>query len=517
MPGDYYRFVWTFHHILIDGRSFGLLIQEALAIYAALEAGKAPQLLPAVPFQDFVRWQAQLDHSKSMPFWQDLLSGFQTPTILKLPGSAPGHSDSGFGVASKHLSADLTTRLREFASQNEVGVSTLLQAAWALLAARYSGSKDVVYGVTRACRGGPGRDSGAAPGIYINTLPARFSVDPSTPVTEFLSAIRAQQKAVAEHEHTPLVDVQRCSELPAGQSLLDSIVVYDQASLNAELRSLGNEWAEREFELRERPSFPLALYAYGDEELFLRLTYEQTRADQVSAAALLDSLETALISMSEAPDRLIGDVDYVPAAEVERLREIGLGAAVSIPQQGVHELVATHATTKPGEVAVIAADEQLTWAELDRRANLLAAHLVELGAGPGKIVGICTDRSVDLAIGLLGIFKSGAAYLPLDPDFPADRLKFMIADSATEVIVTQSWLKRQLDADASHAVLLDHLDMIAGDAPVAIAPTPGQLAYLIYTSGSTGTPKGSILTRSGPGWLLPACHLIFPCSRFCGR
>ncbi len=490
MPDGALKFLWSFHHILIDGRSFSLLLSEVFEIYAELRGERNAKLATAVPFSDFVSWQQNLDYQDSLPFWRDLLAGFRSPTVVKLAGADNQQADRGFGAEHLKLSAAVTAELRALAKRHDVGLSTIVQAAWGLLLSRYSGSNDVIFGVTRACRGGPERAAGSAPGIYINTLPARIDASAELPIVDWLRSLRQQQKSIAAHEHTPLVDVQRCSELPPGQGLFDSIVVYDKSSLDFELNSLGDEWASRHFELLERPGFPLALYAYGDSELLLRINYESTRGSATGARRMLSYLETALTNLCDPGLSTVGDIAYLPATEIESLHQLGMGPASEIPSAAVHQMCADRAAEMPDQVALVAGAEELTWRELDERANAVAARLQELGAGPEQVIGLCTDRSVDLVVALLGILKTGAAYLPLDPDFPPERLAFMVKDSAAKIIVAQTTLRNLLPGNAADYVLIDTMHRTRLENFESDVSPAKQLAYLIYTSGSTGEPKG---------------------------
>lgn len=490
MPANDYRFVWSFHHVLIDGRSFGMLLREVFAIYDELRGAGKAELPDPLPFRDFVGWQQKLNHDKSLLFWREFLTGYRSPTVVRLAGAEDTQTDEGFGSEQLTLPAEVTGKLRALAAHHKVGLSSVLQAVWALLLARYSGSNDVVFGVTRSCPGGSAQDAESAPGIYINTLPARIDANPAQTIGTWLQSIRQQQKTITEHEQTPLVEVQRSAELPAGQGLFESIVVYDTKSLGGELREQGGDWLQRDFKLLERPSFPLALYAYGDANLRLRLNYECTHASAAGAQILLGHMESALVSICDPAVQTVGDINYLPAAEIRALHELGTGEQISVPSTNVSELIANFAQIVPDAIALADGQAQLTWCELNERANAVAARLANMGVGAETIVGLCAGRSVDLVVALLGILKTGAAYLPLDPDFPAERLAFMVADSAAKVIVTESAIRdRVANADAQY-LLLDKMSDARLDSFATEQLAPEQLAYLIYTSGSTGVPKG---------------------------
>ncbi len=491
-----YRFVWTFHHALLDGLSFGPVIKEVFAAYASILTGASPQLPAARPFREFVEWLQTRDFSGAEPFWRGLLQGIKGPTSLNLP--KPQVSDAGGGVGAETLTLPraTTARLREFA-EGRGGLSVLVQGAWALLLSRYSGEDEVVFGVVRSCRRAalPG---GADPmvGLYINTVPVRVGIEPDATVHSWLNQVIQLQVQIREHQHTPLLEIQKWSGIPAGTPLFESILVFNRTSLQAELSAAGGEWERREFRVIDQTNLPLTLLAFADSEFLLKLEFDRRRFDTPMIKRLLGHLSVLMEAMAENPQQRLSTLPMLTEDEEQKLLVEWNQTQVEFPRNVcIHELFEAQARRSPDAPALAFEDEQITYRETERRAERLARHLRSLGVGPEVLVGICVERSIEMVIGLLGILKAGGAYVPLDPGYPAHRLAHMIADSQMPVLVTQRSLIAALPAHSARVVCLEDMVSVSDSPGTGLRAQADNLAYVIYTSGSTGKPKGVMLTH----------------------
>jgi natural product biosynthesis luciferase-like monooxygenase protein len=491
-----HQFVWTFPHLLLDGRSFPLILQEIFAHYDAIVRGETLQLDAPRRHQDYVRWLERRDASGDEPFWRELLKGFTTPT--QFPMATPAGTDRDRGEQELRLTAAATSRLAAVATTHRLTLNTLVQGAWAILLGRYTGERDVVFGATRAGRGWAAEQASSLVGMFINTVPVRLRLPPETSLISWLSGLRAQQKAVRDHEHAALVDIQRWSELPSGSGLFDTIVVFDNASLNASLRALGGAWEHRRFRLVERTSYPLTLYAYGEPGLLLKLAYDRPLLDDEFIARTLGHLQTLLEAIPEYLDRPLQELPLLTESERQQLISEWNDTATPYREEAlVHELFAEQAARTPDRIALACEEDQRTYSQLNEQAERLAARLQRLGAGPGMLVGICVERSVEMLIGLLGILKAGAAYVPLDPEYPKERLGLILTDSGMSLLLTQAHLAQVLPEHRVTTVFLDDQSSApaVGREKEAAGPPGDRLAYVIYTSGSTGVPKGVMVTH----------------------
>ncbi|MEP7126484.1 MAG: condensation domain-containing protein, partial [Byssovorax sp.] len=495
-----YRFVWTFHHILLDGRSFPLVIRDVFACYEAYRAGAEPTFEARRPYKDFIGWlgdQESTADNAGEVFWRELLKGFRAPTpLLGARPAARQIEDIDYAEQTTLLSAETTAELAAAARRHKLTVNAFLQGAWALLLARYSGEPDVVFAATRACRrtalGGQGTDTMI--GVFINTLPVRARLDPAADLVSWLRVIADQGRSVRAYEHTPLVKVRASSELPASAPMFETLFLFEERILDANLKSGGGAWENRDFRIVRQMNFPLSLVVYGGERLILELEYDKRRLDDAVIARMLGHLATVIEAMVADPTRRVGDIPLLTPPERQQILGAWNATARDFPRdKGAHQLFEAQADRTPDAVALAFEGREMSYRELDRRSNQLARHLGRRGVGPGALVGVAIERSLDLVIGLLGVLKAGAAYVPLDPTYPRDRIAFMASDAELPVLLTQESLAVEMAGLAPVAVRLDaDWPEIAAesDARLTGAFEPESRAYVIYTSGSTGKPKG---------------------------
>ena len=493
---DAHRVVWTFHHALLDGRSFPLVLREVFAYYDAGTGGHEPDLPVPRPYREYIEFLRGLDLAAAETYWRRQLSGFSAPTPLGIDHATrdEGRANAIQGVAERRLPLETTAALREFAASQGVTLNTLLQTAWAVLLSRYSREEDVVFGATRACRRSAFEDADEMVGLFINTLPLRVRVDSERHLNDLLKEVRALQVGLREYEHTPLVKVQAWSDVPRGSTLFDTILVYDDSSLGETLRALDPGSSRLAFSYRGQTNFPLTLVAYGDDEMLVRLENDRRRVDDAPAVRMLDHLLTILTAMPEHGDHKLHALPLLSAGELAALGGVGGGLVVSGGGGCLHERFEERVGLGSGRVAVVCGGESLSFGELDRRANALALRLRGLGVGPDVVVGLRCERSVGVVVGVLGVLKAGGAYLPLDPAYPRERVEFMVADAGVGVVVTESAFAADFGGSGVELVFLDGDREEAEVGPVS-GVGPENLAYVIYTSGSTGRPKGVLVTH----------------------
>ncbi len=512
--------VWTFHHILLDGRSLPVLLHELFACYDAFRRGAKPdgEASPR-PYRAFINWLGARNHDTSEAFWREMLGGFRAATPLGVDGLGDtAGAGAGHAARSVILSPLLTKSLRALAEAEKVTLNTVVSAAWAVLLARYSGEDDVVWGATRACRYGTVEGASEIAGLFINTLPVRAMAGGDSTVAELLRDLRAQHLAVRPHEHTPLTKAQGWSDVPRGGLLFDSLVVFENYEMDAAFA--GNPAGAFDFELHEQTNFPLTLAAYaGTASLRLRIDYDRARFSDATITRLLGHLETLLGGMATSPrDTLLADLKMLPGSERRELLALAVPAdAATFPDcRCLHHRFEERAVETPDAVAVVFGDDRLTYNELNVRANRLAHRLIGMGVGPETLVGLLAERSAGLIVGLLAILKAGGAYLPIDTAYPEARAAFMLHDARAPVLVTERNLPRTLSSDSDIApqtvFLEDDFSDESAENPASDV-TPDNAAYVIYTSGSTGNPKGVVVTHRNVDRLFLATDADFTFGR----
>lgn len=492
-----YRFVFTWWHGILDGRARFLLIQELFCFYESFRKGEDISLPSPRPYSDFAEWLNSRDMALSAPFWKGLLADFEEPTPVGTSRLPSKHDGTDFGFHEVRLSKSLTSRLQTAVNIYDVTMNTLVQGAWALVLNLYTGKDDVVFGSTRSCRhsalDGDGSGEGII-GLLINTVPVRVRLRTETRVLDFLRNLRKQHVDVRPHEHSALVAVQSFSGVPADRPLFNSIVVYENQLLDSALRSKGDKWTSRRFEIRGQSGYPLTVLAYGEPELLLGISNDRACIDDSSAERMLSYLVLAMQLLAEHPDKYLFDLPLLLDGERKLLEQWNLTECLFHADGSIQKCFEDQVARTPTAAALTFQGKTLTYRELDHRAEEIARKLRAAGAGPEVVVGICMERCLDLVAGMLGILKSGAAYLPLDPTYPLDRLKFMIEDARPLLVVTNQKTRELLSRQNLPILSVD--EDACTSSLFGLSNHPGEsrggrcLAYVIYTSGSTGKPKG---------------------------
>ena len=496
-----YRSIWSSHHILLDGWSTPPLLKEVFTLYQAHVAGSEARLERVRPYGEYIGWLQKQDGKKIEAFWRERLRGFSAPTPFGVdhPASGPAQVVDLRVSLSPEISAALQTTTR----QHQLTLSTLMIGAFGLLLSRYSGEEDVLFGATVSGRSLPVPGIEKMVGLFINSLPARVLVEPSRPVVDWLRTLQSQQAELRDYEHSHLVVIQGQSEIPRGTPLFESLVVFENYPFEESmLQSLGGiEVADAK--TSEESSFPLTLVGSFRGNIFsLRLSYDRSRFDDAVAERMLGHLVTLIESLAGDPSRLVGDLPMITAAETRSLLAASHGKTTAYPTDTlIHQLFEAQADRAPDATALVFEGQELSYRALDRRANQLAHALRKRGVGPEIIVGVCLERSLELVIALYAVLKAGGAYLPLDPEYPRDRLAFMLEDAKAPVLLTQAHLEALLPQHGAAVLRLDTgWDEIASE-PDSRLPRGdlalSSLAYVIYTSGSTGRPKGVMNEHGG--------------------
>lgn len=508
-----YHCIWSKHHLLLDGWSTGLVLKEVLTRYDALRQGQIPPIPAALPYRDYVAWLQRQDLAQAETFWRSHLQGFTAPTPLGIDArSVPKPADIAPDPAGAErlLSPELTQTLKTFARQHQLTLNTLVQGAWGLLLSHYSGETDLVFGVTSSGRPPdlPGAESMV--GVFINTLPARLSVEINRPLVPWLQAVQHQQASLRQYEYSPLMQVQRWSEVPPGTPLFDSIVVFENYPVDPALHQVSQTASETnrarigDIYTTESTHYPLTIVALIDPAaapggLLLKAIYDPQRFDAAAITRLLGHLTCLLESMPPHWDSPLAQLPWITPAERSQLLSWGQPQGTFPTQPGLIERFAAQVQQRPEAIALSEGDCTLTYQELDQRSTQLAHYLVQRGVTTDAVVGLCLPRSLDLIVAILGILKAGGAYVPLDPSYPTERLHWILEDAQPAIVVTLAAEAERLALAPEATVCLDRdaeaIRQQSAQRELAF-PQPDQLAYVIYTSGSTGQPKG-VMVRHG--------------------
>jgi amino acid adenylation domain-containing protein len=492
-----YVFVLTLHHAILDGRSVTRLISEVFEDYQALGLGRNLNLPTPLPFREHILALQNMDLSAAERFWRGELGDFTASTLLGIENPhASDQPDELFGYEDIRLDRESTNRLKNLARQNSVTLNTVVQGAWAILLSRYSNSEDVLFGAVRACRHSPAGGSVDIFGMLINTIPLRVEVQGSALLLPWLRKLRTRWIAMRRYETTPLVLVKQWSGVHRGMPLFESVLNFEYDSITSRLRNLGGAWEHRNIIQLQRSDIPLDLNVYAESELFFRLLYDCRRFNTNDIQRILGHLVTLLKSMIENPARSLGELPILTESENHKLLVDWNQNEKEYPQDVfIHQLFEGQVERTPNGVAVVYEDEQLTYQELNRRANRVAYRLRSLGVRGDTLVGLCLDRSLEMLVGLLGILKAGGAYLPLDPVAPDARLKLLIEDANLGIVLTTLKYHSRLQNNGPRILILNQDEWSEFPAePNPISASTGEnLANVLYTSGTNGKPKGVLV------------------------
>jgi amino acid adenylation domain-containing protein len=493
------RLLLVSHHLVSDHASFPILLAELAEVYAALSAGREPELqdLP-ITYVDFAAWQRERLTANALEedlaYWRGRLSG--APERLDLPSDRPRPPVKTYrGDQRMHsYSPALVEEVRALARSHRVSLFVVLLAVVKTLLHRYTGEEDLVVGSPASGR--HHEETMPLVGFFTNTLVLRTNLSGDPTFEELIGRVRETTVSSLAHQDLPfekLVEAlnpkRDLSHTPLFQVLLTHDVALPELALG------GMQVTVLPLPEVRWSRFDLSVETQDrrDGGLDVSVEYSTDLFEPETIDCLLGHLETLLAEVAEQPARPISELPLLTSEERSLLLEEWNATARPLPDRCLHELVAAQAETRPDDIAVEGEGARLTYAELDSRSNQLAHHLRSLAVCPGALVGVCMERVPELMVALLGVLKSGAAYVPIDPTYPRERQAFMLADSEAPVLVTQEKLVEQLPDSEALVVCLDRdWPEIASQATTAIAPTGGadSLAYVIYTSGSTGVPKG---------------------------
>jgi amino acid adenylation domain-containing protein len=481
-------FVWTYHHMVLDGWSAFRVIDEVLAAYDALERGQSFVASGPRAFKPYVTWLRQRDAAADETWWRAYLRDFRVATPLNLGLDAPWRDDGASGPTTvvHDVRAGTMDALRAVARRNRVTLNTCIQAVWAFLLSRCSGENDVVFGTTVSGRPPELPDCERMVGLFINTLPARVRLSAGMTVAELLQAIQAGDRGRLEHAYSPLVEIQGWSALPQGARMFDSLLAVESFP--------GSEhFTLDQIRVVQETNYTLALVVEPNRELRLRALFDAAQTSPETVRNLLRRFEAVLIAMIADVDARLAQLPFALPEEIERQARWNRTAAPYEATGSIADRFVACALRTPEATAVDDGVLRLSYAELLDRADRLAGALQARGARRGDVVAMLFAPSTDMIVAAVGIVRAGCAYAPLDPTHPRERQAGILADLRAPLFVTHRDAADGLDVPADCALLRLEDTLAAAPAPrLDHGPfEPTDPVYVMHTSGSTGKPKAA--------------------------
>ncbi|MBX9638918.1 MAG: AMP-binding protein, partial [Mycobacteriaceae bacterium] len=475
---DRHRLVLTNHHIVIDGWSLPVVLGEIFANY------HGHPLAPAGSYRTFLAFLADRDVDAAFTAWREALAGFDTPTLVD-PSNRLGLGVRG--VRSFRAPAATTRAIVALARACQTTVNTVLNGAWAQLLMSLTGQNDVAFGTTVSGRPAEVAGSESMVGLLANTVPVRATVTPATTTAALLNQLQRAHNHTIEHHHLALSEIHR---ITGHERLFDTLFVYENYPIDTEALFGGRELAVTEFVSRESTHYPLTLAAVPGPEIEFRLKFRTDLFDLHTIEALIDRFQQILLAMTGDPTRRLSSMDLLHGREHARLHEWGNAKVLARPATtagSIPELFAAQVARMPAAVALSCGSRSMTYRELDEAANRLAHVLVGYCVGPGACAALLFSRSVEAVVAIVAVLKTGAAYVPIDPTYPDERVGLMIGDAEPAVAVTNGGLADRLDRfDLPVIDVGDVWNRAVNGQPISAppAPDPDDIAYFIYTSGT---------------------------------
>ncbi|MGE1096989.1 non-ribosomal peptide synthetase [Bacillus altitudinis] len=490
-----YRWIWSYHHILLDGWCFGLVVQELFAIYHALLHDIPYRLEPVKPYKEYIQWLEKQDKQASLEYWTQSLAGFEGQSTFKEQRKQTNEHE--LGEIEWAMSKEETAALSELAFQQNATLSSALQSVWSILLSRYQRSNDVLFGTVVSGRPADLAGVDRMVGLFINVIPRRIQLTDQMTFRSLLSETQQQSLAAEPHQYIPIYDIQA----KAGQQqLIDHIVVFENvpAAKKDEQESLLGFTVE-DMNVYEKSNYDLNLLASPGEQLQLKLAFNQRAFDPAFVHKLKDQLTLLIKGTIKHPDQSVHTLTLVTKQEKQRMLEEWNAPELEHDQLYLTKWFEHNVRKQPNAVALSAGDHTMTYAELNEQANRLARHLQKNGVNHQTVTAILAERTPELIVSLLAVLKAGATYVPIDPDYPESRIQYMLKDSgATHLLTHSSFISqtRSLAFDGTYLFADDQEILLMSSENLPLEAGLDDTAYIMYTSGTTGQPKGIMTTHS---------------------
>ncbi|HLP49199.1 MAG TPA: amino acid adenylation domain-containing protein, partial [Candidatus Kapabacteria bacterium] len=500
------------HHILYDGWSNGTILKEFFKVYHELSQGEISlKLPPKSHFKEFIKWVQSRDRNKQEYFWRGYLYGFETPAELPIKNRI--EETNGAEDYSITLEEDIKGELDAFVQDKRVTLASVFYAAWGILLQKYCGSEDVIFGTTVSGRSGAIKGIENMVGLFINTIPLRTQTAPGGKIIDVVFQTDQAVKEREEFENTSLVDIGSYSGLDGGGSLFDTIVAIENYPLDSRLLPGNSLLSIDSYSITEMTHYDLSVSILLFDKPKIKFSFKQGLFEKEIIENLARHFKGIIRNIIENPGIQVSQLEIISSEEKNRILYEFNNTAVAYPKdKAIQELFAEQAARLGDRIAAVAPETRerengfisISYRELNDRANGLAHLLIEKGVRPDTIVGIMIERSIEMIIGIYGILKAGGAYLPIDMDYPRERIEYMVKDSKAQLLLTSNNKNNKEDEqirtwESEHVFLESaghYSHPLAYDSEFS-NPHAGNLAYAIYTSGSTGKPKGVVIQKKG--------------------
>jgi amino acid adenylation domain-containing protein len=545
-----FQMIVTNHHILYDGWSNGIILKEFFNAYNDLVHKRTPHKPVKNKFKEYINWLKSREKSKQEKFWSQYLKGVENPTELAVKmrnaKDQPGEKEKKPGIPhtekyQARLDQHTKNKIEEFARKHRITLAALFYSSWGILLQKYNNSDDVLFGTTVSGRSAKLEGIEDMVGLFINTLPMRVKQIPAAAVTGMLNQVNHALKAREEYESTSLVDINQYSQSDNRGELFDSLVVLENYPLDRRLMLKDSELSVESYSLVETANYDLVVEIVLFDDIDIDLVYNREYFEPATIERMSDHFCRIMENIIKNPTQPVHEIDILSEEEKQQLLVDFNKTDAEYPHDmTIHQLFAEQAEQTPDYIALVGHTEgtrglaplsdpiSITYNQLNRKSNQLASLLKEKGVKSDTIVGILLERSIDMIIGILGILKAGGAYLPINPEYPEERINYMLKESDSRVLLAPPGTQVKVKADVKEnsrqpqqlplqLINIDTQPASAFDPPLSTLTStstcqvsPANLAYIIYTSGSTGKPKGVMVKHTSAVNVLSALQKEYP-------
>lgn len=486
-----YMMIITNHHIILDGWSTGIILKEFFLTYNTLATGKRIVKPTKTSFKEYIKYIQNQDKGKEKSYWKEYLKNYE-PKSFTIKNSI---KDTGsIEHYNLEICKDFSHEIKNFTKEHKVTLSDLFYTVWGILLGRYSNCDDVVFGTTVSGRNVKIKGIEDVVGLFINTVPLRVKPNEKDSFLELLKRINRQVQERREYEKTSLLDIREYSSIDNREKLFDSIIVVENYPLDEKILSENNSLKVNSYSIQEETNYGLVLGIEVRNKIRINLTSKQNLFDRERSKSCIEHFYVILREIINNPFKLVKEIGIVSEDENNKLIYGFNDTDIIYPNSKmIHELFEEQVERTPDNIALIYENKRLTYRELNEKSNRLSRTLRKKGVKSESLIGIMIERSLEMIIGIIGILKSGGAYIPIDPDYPRDRIEYMLEDSRADILLTKTELSQGLDY-RGEVIDIEEASLYLEDKEnIERVNKSSDLAYIIYTSGSTGKPKGVLI------------------------
>ncbi|MBL4661676.1 MAG: AMP-binding protein, partial [Alcanivoracaceae bacterium] len=489
LKSDVVRFIWTYHHALLDGWSIPLVLRDVINCYDALRKGLNPQLPAPVEYRNYISWLKRQDQQDAAQYWRDLLSDVSQSTRLNmsLPKGVTSDTDAPIQEIEVSFDKDITSVLKSFCQKHRLTLNLLCQAGLAILLERYSNSSEIVFGTTVSGRPSDIPDINELIGAFINTVPVKANVNADTNVISLLQNLRTQQLERDRFSFLSLREIQRLSQIRNGSPLFSTLFVFENFPVDPSIKQTIPDLEITRVLLEDKTSYPLTIAAKVSDVLTFNIQFKTSEYHLKDIEHLTANYQCILQQMVDNPQIVISQLATLQEAQRQKLLSIGQGYCHEGTIASIIARFESIANNQPDKIAIVENENQLSYRELERRASQLAYWLTQQGIKKDQRIAICLPSSIRFIVSMLAILKVKASYVPIETNQPKKRILDLMHKANVALAITDGSTKWHQTFDWSLQENILAKQSTAENQQTKV--NPESIAYLMFTSGTTGEPK----------------------------